>query len=195
MKSLLFVAFIPLAFQSFGQLTKGNWLIGGAGSFYNYNEDYRTPTSNITSRWTSIDLSASVGYFFIEKFSAGVRPYFSSLKGESSGGGSTNYYRLAIGPFARYYLLQTEKQFNLLADVSYQLGVNKFLGALHEQGKFNTFSIMAGPEIFFNTVAGIEILLGYTQKIISIENSPNESYSNKKGLQLSIGLTLHLEKD
>lgn len=195
MKPLLSVAFIFLTSQSFGQLTKNNWLIGGAGSFYKYNEAYRTPVSNVTGRWTSIDLSASVGYFFVEKFSVGVRPYFSSFKGESTGGGSTNYYRLAIGPFARYYLLQTEKQFNLLTDISYQLGINKFLGALHEHGKFNTFSVMTGPEIFFNTVAGIEILFGYTQKITSIENSPNESNSDKKGLQLSIGFTLHLEKD
>ncbi len=56
---------------------------------------------------------------------------------------------------------------------------------------------MAGPEIFFNSTAGLEILLGYRQNIISIENSLPESNlkNNKKGFQISIGFQLHLEKN
>ncbi|MCY7309349.1 MAG: hypothetical protein SGI96_03570 [Bacteroidota bacterium] len=191
---LLLLAFL-FFLTSYGQLTKKNWLVGGAGSFYTYNEDYTSPTQNVTGKYTSIDLSVSLGYFFVDRFSGGLRPYFSSFKGESSGGGSTNYYRIAIGPFVRYYFLKGGKPFNLLTDVSYQFGVNKLLGALHEKGKFNTLSIMGGTEIFFNTTAGMEILLGYNQKTVSIENSPGALNNNKKGFQVSIGFQFHLEKD
>lgn len=191
---LLLLAISIISLNSIGQLTKNNWLVGGAGSFYSYNETYNSPTYNTTAKYTNIDISASVGYFLIDKVSAGLRSTFSSFKGESSGGGITNYYRLAIGPFARYYFLNPEKPFNLLADVSYQFGINKDMAGLAQKGKFNTFSIMGGTEVFFNTSAGFEILIGYAQKITSLENSPSASNSNKKGFQASIGLTLHLEK-
>lgn len=192
---LTIFAIFLIAFSSKGQLTKNNWLVGGTGSFYSYNEDYTAPSVDVTGKWRSIDLSASLGYFFVDKFSAGIRPYFSSYKGESSGGGSTNYYMLAIGPFTRYYFLQTDRPFNLLADVSYQFGVNQRLGALHEKGKYKTFSVMAGTEVFFNTVVGLEILLGYKNQIVTIDNSPSAYHSNKKGFQVSIGFQIHLEKD
>lgn len=185
--------------SSFGQLTKNNWLIGGTGSLYSYSEDYTTPTYNQTAKYTSIDISTSLGYFIVDKFAAGLRPYFSSYKGRVTSasvgsGGSTNSYRLAIGPFARYYFLQANKPFNLLTDISYQFGMNKLLGALHEKGKFNMFSIMGGTEVFFNTTVGMEILVGYSQKIVSIENSPGALKNDKKGFQVSIGFQIHLEK-
>lgn len=170
-------------------------MVGGGGSFYSYDEDYTAPSLDVTAKYTSVDLSASVGYFIVDKLSGGLRPYFSSFKGKSSGGGSTNSYRLAVGPFARYYFLKADKQFNLLTDVSYQFGVNQRLGALHSKGRYNNLSIMAGTEMFFNTTAGIEFLFGFTQQKISIDNSADEFNSNKRGVQVSIGFQLHLEKD
>ena len=196
MKHLFF--FLPLLLFSLSskcQLDKGVWLVGGSGSFYSYHEDYTAPSVEVTGRWTSIDLSGSIGYFLVDKFSAGLRPYFSSTKGESSGGGSTNYFMLAIGPFARYYFLQADKQFNLLADVSYQLGINQRLGTLHSDGNYNVFSLMVGPEVFFNSSVGLEILLGYSQKKMSINNSPDQFNSNKKGFQVSAGFQIHLQKN
>jgi len=196
MKSLLISLSLILSLISTqAQLTKKNWLVGGAGSFYSYTQDYTTPIADLTGKWTTIDLSGSVGYFFINKFSAGLRPYFSSFKGESSGGGSANYYRLAIGPFARYYFLHADRQFNILADANYQFGINNLLGVLHEKGKYNTFSLMVGSEVFFNTAVGLEILFGYKNQIITIDNSSSVYHSNEKGFQISIGFQIHLEKE
>jgi hypothetical protein len=196
MKTTLIALLFTITLTSaHAQLTKKNWLVGGDGSFYSYNENYNAPTTNFTAKYTNISIVASVGYFLVDKVTLGLRPTFSSFKGEVTNGGKTNSYQLAVGPFARYYFLQADRPFNLLADISYQFGINKYLGALHEKGKFNAFSLMAGPEIFFNTTAGIEVLLGYTQRITSIENSPGEFNSNKKGFQVSIGFQLHLEKN
>ncbi len=195
MKPIIFLVTLSLfSLTAKCQLDKGTWLLGGSGSFYSYNEDYTATNIDVTAKYTSIDLSASMGYFFIDKFSGGLRPYFSSFKGESSGGGSTNSYRLALGPFLRYYFLNTDKAFNLLIDGAYQFGINQQLGASHDKGEFNTFSIMGGTEVFFNTTAGLEILLGYKKQTVSIKDSPGALYSNKKGFQASIGFTFHLEK-
>ena len=117
---LLFLAFSFLL-TSYGQISKNTWLIGGNGSFYSYNENYTAPSVNFTGKYTSIDLTASIGYFFIDKFTGGIRPYLSTFKGESSGGATPNDFKFAVGPFVRYYFLKEEKQFNILSDVSYQI--------------------------------------------------------------------------
>ncbi len=199
MKSLLTSIFLLLILNVNAQLDKGIWLVGGSGNFYTYNEDFSTPTYNQTAKFTNIDFAASIGYFIIDKFPVGIRPSFSSYKGKvvsasTGSGGSTNSYQLAIGPYARYYFLRSDRPFNILADVSYQFGINKNLGVLHEKGESNTFSIMAGTEVFFNNTAGLEILLGYLKKTESIENSPGAFKNGKSGFQVSIGFTLHFEK-
>ena len=198
---LLLITFSGFLKASTGQLTNKTWLVGGSGSLYSYTENYNTPNFTVQYKYSDVNALASIGHFLADKFVAGIRPSFSLIKGHSTGssggvgGGSTHTIRYAIGPFARYYFLKADNTYNLLTDVSYQIGINKYLGALHEKGKYNTFSIMGGTEIFFNTVAGLEILLGYTQKITSIENSPGEFNSNKRGFQASIGFQLHLEKE
>jgi len=198
-KSISFLISFILCLSAKSQLNKTTWLAGGAGSFYSYTEDYNTSGYSETSKYTNIDVSASIGYFLADKFATGLRPSFSSTKGEAirtsiGSGGSTNSYRLGIGPFVRYYFLKSDQQFNILADVSYQFGFYQRLGSLHSKGKNNTFSLMGGSEIFFNETAGVEILLGYAQKILSIDNAQDGFDSKQKGFQASVGFTLHLRK-
>ncbi|MDP1844417.1 MAG: hypothetical protein Q8K64_13450 [Sediminibacterium sp.] len=101
MKSIL-LFFVLLLFKNvFAQIDKGTWVGGGCGNMYSYNDNYTAPSVNGTAKYTSLDVSASIDYFLFDKYSGGLQPYFSSFKGESSGGGTTNSYRLAIGPVAR----------------------------------------------------------------------------------------------
>jgi hypothetical protein len=198
MKQLSFLTpALLFVINSFGQLDKQTWLVGGSGSFYTYNENYTSQNLNQTGKWTNIDLSVNVGYFLADKLSCGLRPSFSSYKGMWNGvQGGSNQYHLSVGPFARYYFLKVEKQFNILTDVGYQFGVNKFLGALHQSGKYNIFSAMTGIEAFFNSTAGAEILLGYVRKVVSIDDIPSNApfTDTKSGFQVSIGFQLYLIK-
>lgn len=199
MKHLILFFALLIYKNAHSQIEKGVWLIGGSGNFYSYNEDYSTPSYSQTAKYTSIDVAASVGHFLVDKFAVGLRPSFSFYKGKvisaSIGvGGSTNSYRIAIGPFARYYFLKTDKQFNLLADVSYQFGINNWQDGYKAKGRYNTFSLMGGTELFFNNTVGIEILFGYKHQVASIENSQSAYNRNSKGFQISIGFTFHLEK-
>lgn len=191
---LLLLILSPLSIVTYGQLSKNTWLIGGAGSLYTYTETYNTSSANYTAKYTNIDITASVGYFFMDKLAGGLRPTFSSIKGSSSGVGSTNSYRLAIGPFVRYYFLDEEKSFNLLADICYQAGINNWKDGYPAKGKYNTFYLQAGAEFFFNSSVGLEFLIGYKSQTASIDNSPSAYNRDLKGLQTSIGLQFHLAK-
>jgi len=195
MKSYILAAICFIPISAFGQLSKTTWLVGGSGSLYSYNESYSSPATNFSAKYTNIDISASLGYFPFDKFAAGLRPMYSSFKGKVINGGKTNSFQIAVGPFLRYYFLDDENSFNFLTDVSYLFGMNKYLGVLREKGKFNTFNVMCGSEVFFNTTAGIEILIGYSKKIVSINNSPGEFKSTKSGVLVSIGLQFHLQKN
>lgn len=187
---LLFLIGINLSLTSFSQLTKNNWIVGGGGKLFSDNSDYSSASYSYTAKHTQIDISASMGYFFIYKLAFGLRPTFSSLKGKitSLGGGTTNTQRFWFGPFARYYFLQKDKQFNLLADIDYQYGI---IRSGQWKGDLSSFNASAGPVIYFNNCVGIELLLGYAYNNEDVKNS---SRTIHKGFQTTIGFQIHLEK-
>jgi hypothetical protein len=194
MKYLLPVfTFLFFASVANAQLTKGNWLVGGTGTFYQYNGTYTTPSFSDKMKFTEITIQASVGYFITDKIAAGLRPFFSLNKGKSvDQNGSlflTNTKKYGIGPFGRYYFLKIDKPFNILIDASYLYGINDWHG---QSGKINTFSLMTGPVIYFNTVVGIEFLFGYTSKK---ENIKGVYVDNRKGFEIAAGFQIHLEKN
>lgn len=199
MKSSIFLALVLFSYSSFAQITKNTWIVGGSGSVFRSTEDYNSPGFTQTSKFTSIDFSPTVGYFLINKLAGGLRLTGTYTKGNFSypGGGTatTEAYKLAAGPFVRYYFLEADKPFNLLADLSYQTGLNKYLGLVHQKGKFNILSLMGGAEIFFNQAAGIEMLFGYSKETVSIEDAPSVFKSEKSGFRTSIGVMLHLQKE
>lgn len=186
---MLIILTIFLIKAANGQITKGNWLLGGTGNFYTYTATYTSPDYSNEASYTQINLSPNIGYFVADKLAFGVRPTFSSIKGEvtTPGGGRTNTQRYWIGPFARYYFMKPDKQVNILTDISYQYG---FYGGGPE-GKLSTFSAMVGPVVYFNSSVGMEFLLGYSSSLEDVESFQKET---KKGFQIGIGFQIHLEK-
>jgi hypothetical protein len=194
-KTLLLIIVLGITLGSFSQITKRNWLVGGAGSLFSFTDTHNSDVMNTVFNYTSIDLSASIGYFLVDKVALGLRPGFSSLKGENAEGGiTTNTKKYGIGPFARYYFLNADKSFNIAGDICYQLGVNDWG---KPSGKYNTFSTLIGPEVFFNSAVGMEVLLGYKATIETIKpNGPTQWYytDKHKGFFVAIGFQFHLEK-
>lgn len=177
------------------QLDKKYWLVGGTGSLYSYSDYYtNTAQPNVSGKLTDITLSANVGYFIYDKFVVGLKPGINSTKsrGFNSASVATKDISIYAGPFARYYLLNKEKQFNILIDGAYQFG--KYLNFDESKGKITNFSIMAGPEIFFNTSVGIELLVGYLYQKKSIESQTGFS-DERKGVNVSVGFQFHLISD
>ena len=190
MKNLSFCFALLFFKNSHAQIDKGIWLVGGSGKFYSYNSTYSSTSYSNQAKYTQIDLSPTIGYFVAEKVALGIKPTFSSIKGKvtSLGGSSTNVQRYLIGPFGRFYLLQATNNYNIVSDVSYQIGL---FNAGGQNGKLSTFSALLGPVIYFNKSVGLEFLLGYSYSKEDVEQANKEI---RKGFQIGIGFQIHLEK-
>lgn len=189
------------SFSSTAQLDKKKWLIGGIGTFRSTNDDYSSTTVASENKRTEIKITPNIGYFIIDKFAVGLKSSLSWNKNKGLTANTTfstsTATRFDYGPFVRYYFLDKEKPFNLLVDLSYQFGNLKFKES-NEKGVRNNFSVMAGPVLYFNSSVGIEFLLGYKiekEKLTKSTSTPQYFYTDtKKGMQVSIGLQIHLEK-
>ena len=188
--TLLLITTFFLIKHSYCQIEKGTWLVGGTGSFSSSKNSYSNPNYFQTSDVINLKISPNIGYFIIDKLAAGLRPSFTWDKAEvtTAGGLTTNIKRFEIGPFIRYYFLNKAKPFNILTDFSYLFGS---LSNKPEKGIINTFSISAGPVIYFNSSIGLEFLVGYYKKS---EENKGIYRSEQKGLQIAVGFQIHLEK-
>lgn len=194
--SLLLTAIFLISFSSIAQLDKKNWLVGGIGTFNSTNDKFQSTTVTSEYQVTEVKIIPNIGYFIIDKLAIGLKSSFSwrKDKGISSNAGNSKTLRFDYGPFVRYYFLDKENPFNLLADLSYQFGNLKFIS--NDKGVRNNFSIMAGPSIYFNSSVGMELLLGYKIEKENLTTSTNvpDYTDTKKGFQISIGFQIHLEK-
>jgi hypothetical protein len=195
-KIVMLSAFLITGFFANAQLDKGVWLVGGSGSFFSYKLQIKSQYVDYPNgHYTDILISPDIGYFVANRFAIGLRPTFSSYKGENTSTIISNQRQFFAGPFIRYYFLNPEKQFNILTDVCYQLGINKEgLPRRMDHGSINNFWLMAGPEIFFNSSVGMEVLIGYNYKKSTVKYPEAPNLDIRKGFQTSIGFKLHLEK-
>jgi hypothetical protein len=186
-----FISILLFSFTAKSQLDKGVWLVGGNGNFLTSKYEYSSPTFSSTSDRLNISISPTVGYFIIDKLAVGLRTSFSKNKDQvnGAGGGYTNVNRFAIGPFAKYYFLEKDKHYNLVADVSYQYGLYSFKPT---KGNSNTFNAAIGPVIYFNTSVGLEFLLGYYSTKETIKQN-GDITTKQSGFQIGIGFQIHLE--
>lgn len=196
MKHLMLLLFLTaFSISAKCQLDRNYWLVGGAGSFYTYNEQSINTVTNmpISGKLTEINITGNVGYFLFDKFAVGIRPGINSIKSHGANSASvlTEVTKIYVGPFARYYFLNKEKLFNILVDGSYQFGSLANFG----KGTTQSTSIMTGTELFFNNSVGIELLLGYLHQK-NIKDETQNAYKHiKNGFYVSIGFQIHLIKD
>ncbi len=176
------------------QLKKRTWLVGGSGSFYSYTQELKSQITNDEAKYTEINLNASLGYFAIDKLALGAKSSFSYLKGRD--GAFYSPTRFLLGPNVRYYFLNADKPFNIVANIDYQTGIYKNpTEDTDYKGKIYSYSAMAGMEAFFNSSVGLELLFGYRRFYEGFENTPGGGYSDdRKGLFINIGFQLHLAK-
>ena len=187
--SFFLFAFAFFSLKSFGQLDKKTWLVGGNGRFQSYTIKDRPPYEYNNGKYKEINVAANVGYFLKDKFALGLRTSYDKLKiNYDIANGKSNGDWLSFGPFGRYYFLEKEKSFNLLIDCGYQFG--SFIDLSKKTSSSNTLAIMGGAELFFNSTAGLEVLLGYYNKTEKF----SDGNKRKSGFQVSIGFQLHLIK-
>ncbi len=191
MKYILLLLIVTTQFtNASAQLNKATWIVGGTGNFMSRNGTYTTPSVSYDSKYTDVTISPNIGYFLVDKLAVGLKSSLSWTKSKTfpPGGGSTDIKRFLAGPFARYYLLDIDKQFNILTEGNFQFGSYK---AGDDKGSISSYSFMTGPVVYFNSSVGLEFLLGYTSNIEDVR----DRYKNSlKGFQVSLGFQIHLEK-
>jgi hypothetical protein len=184
MKQINFFFLATLLFSGLAnaQITKGNWMVGGSGNFYadiQYsNKDY------FSSKTYHYNLNTGIGYFFLNKLATGLKISYEGFTPKYEGPNSSSLY--SIGPYARYYFLNPEKNYNLFIESSYLVGAYSSGDFKNESRAFN---ISAGPTIYFNSSVGIEFFLQYSNFKF------REGVSNSAGIQAGIGFQIYLEKN
>ncbi len=183
-KVLLLVVFMSaLALTSNSQITKKNWLVGGSGKI----SSSKQTILSTEVKGLNVALSPNVGYFFIDKLAGGIRAQLAINRVESSGG-TTRTTQVGAGPFIRYYLLDKLNQINLFADASYKY--SQFSGnSGGDPNHTNTFTISAGPVIYFNSSVGLELTANYEYL------DSRETQTRQTTFFLSIGFQIHLERE
>lgn len=175
----LFILFF-ISYNSVGQITKDNWLVGGSGSFSSQKEHL----ISTDVRGLNIRLSPNIGYFFIDKFAGGIRLTFNHNKIKFNGGVGRST-QTGLGPYIRYYFLNEDKRLNFFAETAYQYLHSK--GGNGASDKQNNFSFSAGPVFYFNSSVGFELILNY-----ELINTPQGT--NAKTFSVGFGFQIHLEK-
>jgi hypothetical protein len=182
--------FIAIALFTFSntnaQITKGNWMMGGNGSFsYSKYESKNTSSTsgttinNIKTGSYYILLEPNIGYFIKDKFALGLKMSCTNYFDESLPFKLSNS-STAINPYVRYYFLKVDKNYNLFVEPSYYVYSNNNLSDA------NGYGLKSGFVFFLNSSVGIEPTLSYV-------HSENEKFKGNR-LLFGIGFQIHLEK-
>jgi hypothetical protein len=178
-KQTLVLVFLIASFLGTAQITKGNFLVGGNGSF-SYTKTDNSGSTQATKAY-DITLAPNFGYFFIDKLASGIRIDFFYTQFES-GDFKSKIDNTKLGPFIRYYFLNSGKNLNLFIEPSFTFNIS---GNLNRTA---TSELKAGMVYFLNSVVGFETTLSYA--ISNFENTPSG-----KSLFLGLGFQIHLEKN
>jgi hypothetical protein len=166
--------------NSYSQITKRNWMVGGNGTF----SSTKTESSSINAGTRNyFRIAPNIGYFFIDKLASGIAGVVNHEK-TSAGSISDKQTYYSVGPFIRYYFLPSENQINIFSEGNYQ---HFILNPGNESS--NSYTFMLGAVVFFNSSVGLELTGGY-----SITNY-DKSDIKYKIFQLGLGLQIHLEKE
>ena len=128
-------------------------MVGGTGSVSSTKNNLSS--GSLQFQQTDIQINPLIGYFFFDKFAAGIKPSFIYGKNNLQNKASTTF---SIGPFARYYFLPLEKIVNIFSEGGYTYGSYKTQG-LSGVTNLHTYSFSAGPVIYFNSAVGLEFAL------------------------------------
>ncbi|MBC7949655.1 MAG: outer membrane beta-barrel protein [Chitinophagaceae bacterium] len=214
----LIAIFSILYCPAHSQLDKGQWLTGGSGRFGHSKTDVDYPGGNQESSSTYLEFLPGGGYFFADKFCAGLRLSVSNVTSKQeirsnasspilfSAVAKSEISGFGISPFVRYYFLKKSSKINLFADASYLYEDTKQeyrqrqestppggMPSISESfsktsSTSNGFSIAAGPAFFLNPKVAIELSVGYTT------SKGDDSEAKETGILLGVGFAIHLGK-
>ena len=177
MKTYFYLSFIVLFFSltANSQITKGNWMVGGDGSYYRH-------TYNGVSL-ISFSINPDIGYFIKDKLVIGSN--LNYIYYASSERSTSTSRTIGAGVFTRYYFLKPQKIFNLFSQIHYNYSNFKSYTA-SSSSNFHKYGVKSGAVVFFTENVGLELSLQY-------DYSSSKSFTSTY-LIGNIGFHIHLEK-
>lgn len=185
---LFLIAITLFTVSASSQITKGNWMVGGNGSFSN-KEIYDNNFKNNKGKTSELSINANIGYFIIDKLQAGVRFGYDDYKIRNVGSKDGNRYWAQYGAYTRYYFLKPAKLLNIYLDGEYFFSNNAFSNGEYNDRK-DGYSFSLGPTIFFNSSVAMELGLNYSSMKTRVLSDTTEN-----NLQFTIGFQIFLEKN
>ena len=186
-KNIFFFCLLLLCMQVVSaQLTKGNWLVGGNA---NYSSDKQTVPNTLQSSSKSFAVLPNIGFFIKDKFAVGLAPGIAYVQSKN-GPTKVSVTSYIIGPVVRYYFLNVENTTNIFIQGKAGYSSNHFNNGPNNKSSTSnvTYSLDAGPVIYFNSSVGLEFTLGWSYNKVTTD----KSYLNS--LKLGIGFQIHLQK-
>ena len=186
MKQFLFSVFFfsLLSIETDAQITKGNWLAGGSACFSSQDQTL----NSYEVKGIQIRVSPVAGHFFKDRIAGGLRlnGWYNSVRINNTD--PDRVTAIGIGPFLRYYFLPNYNRINILANASY-LNETRLDDGPGDETRSSSYTLSAGPVIFFNSSVGLEFTLNY-----DVYKS-NANTSLAKTLFFAIGFQVHLKKE
>ena len=182
MKIIFLIIFVSIGINLFSQISKNQWLVGGYGTY--------TYAQGTNDKISSFQIAPSGGFFLWNNIALGARMNFNSVTEHFS-----DKYRistLSIGPFFRYYFLDTAHPVNLFVDAAFAFSFGKqkdFIFQNIADYTYSSWSILAGPAFFINKHTALEVTIGYNHSTRGIFDTTGTA-----SLQLGFGLQIHLGK-
>jgi hypothetical protein len=186
MKKLLAAAVLALSINSStAQISKGQWLVGGRGSFYSNEQG--------SFESTSYTIAPNVGYFIVDKLAVGLRAelYGNVVNDSETGERLIKSFSFSGSPFVRYYILPKTKKINPFADAEYYIRRYRSEGSPGNILEETTFGpkLSGGVAFFVHPKVALEGILTY-RKYKYKEEGAGKSHS--KALEANIGFQVHL---
>lgn len=170
-----------LSLAARGQITRGNWMVGGDASFsldHTHYENDELPTDH---GYRAL-ISPGVGYFLTDKLAAGLKTDFSFQPYQNATGPTETRYTLIAGPFLRYYFLPAENIINIFGGAAYEHRFRLPYGI-----SSNIYSVFGGPAFFINSSVAAELLAQF-------EYSKDQENGKIRIFGLNAGFQIYLKK-
>lgn len=182
---MFFIITILFTISANSQITKGNWMVGGSGSFINYKNTYPDHITETTQTGYAFELLPNVGYFVVDNFSIGSIVSFSF---DNPSGPDNNSLGFGLAPFVRYYFIKSEKIINPFLQASYSFNRSK-IQLEDGYNKSSEYRLKGGSAFFLNSSVALEITIEYSSSINNVNNNQYDRFTT------GIGLQIHLEKE
>jgi hypothetical protein len=169
--------------QEFDYVGEGRFLAGGKGSLKFDRWEY---LAGENAKETSVRFSPNFGYFFINKWAAGVNLDFesSSTKYPNQTDKDT-YNEVGIGLFTRYYLCPVKSRKTFFGEAGFNVGGYKYND--QDRINYNSFFLGAAFACFINRYIALELGLEYRSHKYEDEDERSTRFGLCAGFQMMFG--------